>query len=258
MKKYILWIITGLIVLLFPIVLNWLIMMPSFFNFVGEGVDWLNFWITYLSAIASFAMVFITWRTLKQNTEQLSTMKKQWGFEHQPQIELYFVKGDNYIVDGTTCGIAEKLVLEIVNIGHSIAKDISFTIQVDDAIANIEAKESIVKIGQRDNFMLFPNEAYRIPLCYTEIDRNSQGVYKYKIGSVEVPYGEWLDFPKKLKCINVLGTYSDTNRNTYNINTKVDPLIIKNRHYSSEEVLLRVEEAIKQLNYTQHNDRKEQ
>ena len=47
-------------IVLIPILLNWLIQWPSFFEFVGKDTDWLMFWVTYISAIASFAMVFIS------------------------------------------------------------------------------------------------------------------------------------------------------------------------------------------------------
>ncbi len=87
-------IIIGVIAL--PLIINWLILRPRKFDIVGEGKDWLMFWSSFLSAIASFAMVFITWKTLKQNKEQLDELKHQWKEDHLPDISASLVKSDNY------------------------------------------------------------------------------------------------------------------------------------------------------------------
>lgn len=127
-----------IVIILIPIILNWTIKMPAFFEFVGLDTDWLNFWVTYISAVASFAMVFITWHALKQNDRllqqnddllqqnkrqlqqnkaQLKEMKQQWDKENKPRLEMYFVK-DEIPVKGQR--------IEIVNIGKNTAKDIKF------------------------------------------------------------------------------------------------------------------------------------
>lgn len=87
-------------IVLIPILLNWLIQWQSFFEFVGEDTDWLMFWVTYISAIASFAMVFMTWRTLKQNEEQLNEIKRQWEEQNRPKVfcSLETSKGDVFLV----------------------------------------------------------------------------------------------------------------------------------------------------------------
>ena len=103
-------------IVVIPILLNWLIRWPSFFEFVGKDTDWLMFWVTYISAIASFAMVFITWRTLQQNKEQFKEMKKQWDAEKNPNLIL-------------SLGIHQKcLFLKISNIGFSPAYNINLSI----------------------------------------------------------------------------------------------------------------------------------
>lgn len=79
-----------LIAILFPLVLNWVMQKPAIFKYVGDSADWLGFWAAYISAIASFAMVIITWMTLSQNKAQLNEMKRQWEEEHRPRLEIYF------------------------------------------------------------------------------------------------------------------------------------------------------------------------
>lgn len=78
-------------IVLIPILLNWVIQWQSFFEFVGKDTDWLMFWVTYISAIASFAMVFITWRTLKQNEEQLNEIKRQWEEQNRPILSFKII-----------------------------------------------------------------------------------------------------------------------------------------------------------------------
>lgn len=141
------WIAFGIIVLLLPIILNWLITRPTFFNFVGSGVDWLNFWVTYFSAIASFAMVALTWWTLKQsksqndalleqnekilqnNKEQLEELKRQWNAERNPNILL-------------SIGVAKQsFFLKISNVGLSAAYDIRLSVN-EEFLNMIPSKEA--------------------------------------------------------------------------------------------------------------------
>ena len=55
-----------IIFLLFlPLIINWLYKWETDSKFLQS--PWATFGATYLAAIASFAMVFVTWRTLRQN-----------------------------------------------------------------------------------------------------------------------------------------------------------------------------------------------
>lgn len=67
-------IIVGILLLL-PLIVNSLYLFNSWHQIFEEPSKWSMFWATYLSSIASFAMVFITWRTLKQNKEQSEANK---------------------------------------------------------------------------------------------------------------------------------------------------------------------------------------
>lgn len=58
--------------LLFPVVLNVLINIPQRFPVVGTSADWLNFWGTYLSSIASAAMIFIALENIKESKRENS------------------------------------------------------------------------------------------------------------------------------------------------------------------------------------------
>ena len=52
--------------LLFPFVLNWLLLREAIFPVVGDGETWLSFWPVYLSAIASFGMIVYLQMSKKQ------------------------------------------------------------------------------------------------------------------------------------------------------------------------------------------------
>ena len=84
MKKYLLILFIGL--LLIPIILNFVLQIPSRFPIIGDSQAWLSFWASYIGAIASFAMIAITLLTLRQNQAQLNEIKRQWEEEHRPHL----------------------------------------------------------------------------------------------------------------------------------------------------------------------------
>ena len=73
------WIIVAIIVLalVFPFFLNWVLQFKAFVPVVGDTVIWLTFWPVYLSAIASFGMIYFTYLSLQQNKKQLEEIKHQ-------------------------------------------------------------------------------------------------------------------------------------------------------------------------------------
>lgn len=61
----------ALIVLLgVPYLLNVAILSERKFSFVGEGTDWLMFWVTWLSAFATFVMIGVTLYVLRKQLHQ--------------------------------------------------------------------------------------------------------------------------------------------------------------------------------------------
>lgn len=74
------------IILLFPILLNWLLLQKSIGKVVGDETTWLAFWPVYLSAVASFGMIFFTYKSLQQNKKQLEQIKIQKEEEERARI----------------------------------------------------------------------------------------------------------------------------------------------------------------------------
>ena len=117
-----------MIALLIPIMLNFILLIPAFTNIVGTKTDWLEFWGTYLSAIASFAMVFITWKTLEQNREQLDEIKRQWDEQNKPKVFCSLEKDNS------------DILLVIYNASSNVATDVRVS------IVNKEVKENTIFI----------------------------------------------------------------------------------------------------------------
>lgn len=72
--------------LLFPLVLNWLLLRKAIVPVVGDGATWLSFWPVYLSAIASFGMIFFTYFSLQQNKKQIEELRQQREEEERARL----------------------------------------------------------------------------------------------------------------------------------------------------------------------------
>lgn len=156
----------GIALMVFPFVLNYVILQPSLFPYVGEPVNWLMFWPTYLGAAASFIMILVTWRTLCQNEEQLQELKKQWEEEHTPEIIAFMF------------GYEQLFYIRIKNISNVTVKNISINITREpiETIVNydiwkhklISTLFSIEPRGYRDIQVpasFFKNENYNDFFC---------------------------------------------------------------------------------------------
>jgi len=104
-------IILGIVV--FPLLLNWLLLRDAIMPVVGDSVTWLTFWPVYLSAIASFGMIYFTYRSLLQNKKQLEEMRHQREEEERARLvfsvivyqQAFYLKmsniGKRNVYDGT-------------------------------------------------------------------------------------------------------------------------------------------------------------
>lgn len=238
LKKY--WwtliVIAIVIFLLFlPAFINWCYTKPAWHEILEIPQKWTVFWGTYLSAIASFAMVFITWKTLEQ-------MKKQWEDEHRPLLEFYFIKGtlpmdkDKYPVEGHK--------IEVLNIGKSPATELVFSFSQDviNCTPNTDTQKSLKKIGSDIQLSLLPNEARRFALCEKTIDREKQK-RSYYIANVEVTedvYNAFAKQIKELKTIHIKGTY---NQGCYKIDIDIPINGIRNSYISITEAIMNIKSS---------------
>lgn len=79
MKKHILVIV---LLLCLPVIINFVLLIPSFTPVVGGSIEWLSFWAGYISANVAFIILYIqrkdNKRENKRNRElQLNILKHQ-------------------------------------------------------------------------------------------------------------------------------------------------------------------------------------
>lgn len=56
------------VLIIAPVLINYLILKPAFFNFVGKDTDWLGFWGAYIGTILSSVIAFyVLYKQLEQN-----------------------------------------------------------------------------------------------------------------------------------------------------------------------------------------------
>ncbi len=116
-----LWILFVIFVIIIPIGINILVgtNTPLDLPVVGGSKDWLMFWATYSSAVASFMMVWYTSKTLKQNDKQLEVIKKQWEAEHTPEIFATLIRSK------------DKGFIRIMNVSNISIKNLKIEITQD-------------------------------------------------------------------------------------------------------------------------------
>lgn len=219
-------------IVLIPILLNWVIQWQSFFEFVGKDTDWLMFWVTYISAIASFAMVFITWRTLQQNKEQLNELKRQWEEENRPRLEIYFVE-DNFMAWGQR--------LEILNIGKQPAYDITFHIdaQIIDKAPNAKIKKYLQEVGSTHPFSLLSQESAIINLC---TERNDNRTI-FKIGHETVDRDVYCEFNSAINSMHFIQITGEYN-SKYKINSQISTKIRRACHQNISDAINKAQTSI--------------
>lgn len=142
-KQIIIGVIILIVLILLPFAINLLIQMPAQFDVVGEPENWLMFWPTYISAAASFFMIYVTYLSLKQNRKQLDEMKRQWDDDHKRELVAYLVVHDKYYY---LC-IKNTSIVPIINIRASITHVpsgvhkpyVEFLNNFDNSVFSIEA-----------------------------------------------------------------------------------------------------------------------
>ena len=174
------------LIVVIPCLINYLILQPQQFNIVGDGTTWLSFWVTYIGAVASFAMVFITWWTLIQNKKQLNELKRQWEEQNRARISFSIISSQLWYD------------LKITNIGKENAFNINVKFN-DNFINNISDNtfQNYFKELQNNPFSLEAGCSKYLTIC------RGNGALMY--------------WSNKCQAIEINGMYC----NKYEINTKV-------------------------------------
>lgn len=140
-KKY--WVLFIIGIIFIAVILNFILIIPAFTPIVGDNRDWLLFFGSIIGAAASFAMVFFTAKTLKQNEEQLNELKRQWDEEHSPYLSAQLI-AQSYHFN-----------LRIFNSSRVTADNISLKIR------SFLDKEEILQFDELQSFL--DNQFFTIP-----------------------------------------------------------------------------------------------
>ena len=140
------WWILAIFLTVLPFGLNYVININCGFKVIGEPKDWLMFWGTYMSSVASAIMAIFTYRIIKQNDD--------------------FRKGELLF---RILKLKNSWFLEISNIGNGVAQDINIT--VNDKFTNLlyEPNKICFEEALSKRFCLKQNEDAKIFIDYSEI-----------------------------------------------------------------------------------------
>lgn len=186
--RCIVYVLGGLIVFVSVIcfvawIINLVVLKPQQLDLVEvenkSGVMWLGSWSTFLSAIASFAMVLITWCSLKQNEKQLNELKRQWDEKKRARLSFSIIPSQKWYF------------LKITNIGGESAFNINLKFNSDfiDNISIENAQKFFMKLQENPFSIESGRSKYLLIGC-----------------SIENPTKYWKD---KCEVITIKGFYCD-------------------------------------------------
>jgi len=149
----------------FPYLLNKLILIDSYWNIVGGPKEWLAFWPSYLSALASAVMIAYTAMTLKNNKEQLDELKRQWEEEHKPNVSVSFnimnSVGAFRIVNTSVVEVKElSIIAELYKNGQKIEQAVFPELRVlkiniePKGIRNVRIKDIIFDVTTTNDYFI--------------------------------------------------------------------------------------------------------
>lgn len=186
-------IILDIIIILIPLILNFLVNLPSPIPgkyIIGTPIDWLSFWGVYIGSIGSLVMAGVAFVTILQNSrmaaqnkkiiaqneKQLNEMIRQWEEEHRPRINFSIII------------YRKALFIKVKNIGQGNATNIKLSFN-------------------KDFIMKLPKEKYKD--LYLNVEKRpftiEPGGAKYiLIGFCEDIQKEW---ENKNVVLNIIGTY---------------------------------------------------
>lgn len=170
----------AIILIVFPFLLNWLIQIPRPVDIVGDGSTWLNFWPVYLSSIASFVMILLTYKMLKQSQCQMLEMQRQRNEDERARLVFSFVISEY------------AYYLKISNVGKNNAFGIKIRIN-SEFVSDIEEKYQSLFTDLEKPFFVEANKSIYIFMGFCEdvnetfrnsnVDFSATGTYngKYEI-----------------------------------------------------------------------------
>lgn len=141
---------------------------------------------TGIGAIATAVMAIVTWKTLSQNKNQLSELKRQWAEQNRPKIVPLFIKsnGSVYLRIKNYSGVFANDVKVIVSLESTTDIDWYSHLKevLDKAILNIEP------FGNKDMLLVYNNwnETDYTGFFNVDIEINGEKNETYKLNMSEL------------------------------------------------------------------------
>lgn len=151
-------------------------------------ISLINAIATGIGAIATAVMTFITWKTLRQNKDQLSELKRQWVEQNSPKIVPSLVKSDGsvYLRIKNYSGVFANDVKVIISLDSTTDIDWYSHLKkdLDKAILNIEP------LGNKDMLLVYTDwhETNYTGFLNVNIDicGKKDGIYKLNMSELNV------------------------------------------------------------------------
>lgn len=192
-KKY-WWLLIIVIVLLFlPLLINLCYYLESDCSALHAPSAWTSFWATYLAAIASFAMVVITYQTLKHSRRQLDELKQQWLAEHTPYLSCQLIAENTHFK------------LRIFNSSDIAATDVAIAITnhlIEDKPYGLSKLEDFLK---NQVFVIPPKESLYFTIWitpYPEEENLPDGYIEIKLKMPTIDFGNYNLYPRNFAFVS--------------------------------------------------------
>lgn len=187
-KKYWLIILIVAVLLFLPLFVNLCYYWESDYTALHAPSAWATFWATYLSAIASFTMIYFTWKTLKE-------MQRQWNETNRARLTFAIVAYDGiFLLKITNCGTVTAYNI-IVKFNNEFINT-HFSNFIKERLASLGRKPFCIEAGVSKYYYISP--------IYTEGSCTIGGKETY----TEEQIKKWLDEHKSDK-IEITGQYCD-------------------------------------------------
>lgn len=186
------YVVVGIIIVLAPILLNFILLLQIGIPeqlIVGDSKSWLSFWPTYFSALGTFAMAIMTYKTLKQNDKLIKE-------QNTPKLSCSLAVGKDclYIeIKNTSAVPAHNVHVSLVD--HTEGKGIFYFEELCNCLGNM-------------NFEISPFETKHIPIH--GIQPYVDGNYNGFVSATLTYYNMSETFDMYLKEINVTKWKYDT------------------------------------------------
>lgn len=154
LKKY-WWVI--LLIISAPILINYLILKPAIFKFIGKDTDWLNFWGAYIGTIlSSFIAFYVLHKQLIQNQNENENnrnlqinilnyqQKSQWLTELKVKLAEYYKSFSFNDINA----IADRI----------LTKETNVIIQIKETRASLKQIIDSFNIADFSKGIMFSNE----------------------------------------------------------------------------------------------------